>query len=167
MSSEIINVLFLALTLLGGFSASVILAELLFIGGHERKAILAISSVLLASAITGVIKVIIARPRPYMVLPVVNVLALEADWSFPSGHASRVFSLLPLASGSDKRLRLTGYAIASLVAFSRIYLGTHYPLDALAGATLGLLIGATIDQYEAFLVPRVEAAATRLRGMFT
>jgi len=167
MSSEILDVLFLALTLLGGFSASVVLAELLLVGGRERKAILAISSVLLASAITGVIKVIVARPRPFMVLPGVHVLALEADWSFPSGHASRAFSLLPLASGSDKRLRLTGYAIACLVAFSRVYLGAHYPLDVLGGATLGLLIGATVDQYEAFLVPRVEAAVTRLRGMFT
>jgi undecaprenyl-diphosphatase len=167
MSSEILNILLLALTLLGGFSASVALAELLFVRGRERKAILAISSVLLASAITGVIKVIVARPRPFMVLPGVHVLALEADWSFPSGHASRAFSLLPLASGSDRRLRLTCYAIACLVAFSRVYLGAHYPLDALGGATLGLLIGATVNQHEALFVPRVEAAATRLRGIIT
>jgi undecaprenyl-diphosphatase len=166
-SSEILNIQFLTLTLLGGFSASVVLAGLLYAGGHERKAILTITSILLASAITGVIKIIVARPRPYMVLPVVNVFALEADWSFPSGHASRVFSLLPLASGSNRRLRLSFYAIACLVAFSRIYLGAHYPLDVLGGSTLGLLVGGTVNRYDALLVPRVEAAATRLRGIIT
>jgi undecaprenyl-diphosphatase len=167
MSNEILNILFLALTLLGGFSASVVLAELFFVGGHQRKAILAISSVLLASAITGVIKVIVARPRPFMVLPGIHVLALEADWSFPSGHASRVFSLLPLASGSDRRLRFSCYTLACLVAFSRIYLGVHYPLDTVGGAMLGLFLGGTVNNFEWLLVPRVEAAATRLRGIIT
>ena len=167
MPSEILNVLFLALTLLGGFSASVVVAELLFVGGRERKAILAISSVLLASAITGVIKVIVARPRPFMVLPGVHVLALEADWSFPSGHASRAFSLLPLASGSNRKLRLLCYTLACLVAFSRIYLGAHYPLDTVGGAMLGLFLGGTVSHYERLLVPRVERAATRLRGIIT
>ena len=41
----------------------------------------------------------------------------------------------------EPRLRVPLYALATLIALSRTYVGVHYPLDVLAGAAWGLLVG--------------------------
>jgi membrane-associated phospholipid phosphatase len=41
----------------------------------------------------------------------------------------------------EPRLRVPLYVLAALIAASRTYVGVHYPLDAVAGALWGLLVG--------------------------
>ncbi|MBN2565943.1 MAG: phosphatase PAP2 family protein, partial [Candidatus Eisenbacteria bacterium] len=61
--------------------------------------------------------------------------------SFPSAHASNSFAMATVASWGYRRLAVLFYIVAALVAYSRIYVGLHYPLDSLAGALLGVLVG--------------------------
>lgn len=62
-------------------------------------------------------------------------------FSFPSNHATNVFALAAYFSYNYRKLTLPCFVAASLVGYSRIYLGAHYPMDILAGATLGVFIG--------------------------
>jgi undecaprenyl-diphosphatase len=93
-----------------------------------------------------------------MVVPGAVTFQLDSGWSFPSGHTSRVFSLLPSTKGMNRKIRLLGYSLAILVGFSRVYIGLHYPLDLVGGVALGFAAGRITDHYEGRIVPRAERA---------
>ena len=86
---------------------------------------------------TGVVvyglKQLFGRDRP---------LEVESgDPSFPSGHTSLSFATAAVLGQEYPGFRIPLYATASVIGFSRIYLGRHYPSDALAGAFLGTAMG--------------------------
>jgi undecaprenyl-diphosphatase len=72
--------------------------------------------------------------------------------SFPSGHAATSFACATVLAHYLPRLRIPFFALATLIALSRIYNGMHYPTDVLAGAVLGVLTALLL------------LAATRLRS---
>jgi membrane-associated phospholipid phosphatase len=86
-------------------------------------------------------------PRPYVALPAKEVKQLEfqpaedARHSFPSGHTAiitiLVLSLWPIL---NENFRWLGIGLISGVAWSRMALGVHYPMDVLTGFTLALII---------------------------
>jgi undecaprenyl-diphosphatase len=96
-------------------------------------------SLLISHLIVVFCKKSFPRRRPHQALDEVftagNVLH---DPSFPSGHATAAFcvaaTLAPLFSVGAICL----YALASIVAYSRVYLGLHYPSDVLIGSCLGI-----------------------------
>jgi undecaprenyl-diphosphatase len=57
--------------------------------------------------------------------------------SFPSGHATAAFLGATLVAFSVPRLAPLLYALAAAIAWSRVYVGVHYPLDVLGGAVYG------------------------------
>ncbi len=84
------------------------------------------------------------RRRPFQVLPGFEKLTpAPVDESFPSGHTASVFAffvaMLPLGPVVSAALA----AWASVVAFSRYYLGVHFPSDIFVGALIGILAGAS------------------------
>lgn len=81
-----------------------------------------------------------ARPRPFAMIADVHLLITADNFSFPSGHATLVFMAAAIMTKFFGRY-LTFFSIASLVGFSRVYLGAHYVSDVAAGALLGLIIG--------------------------
>ncbi len=95
-------------------------------------------SFLSAGILVYVLKILIARPRPLL------SLIEELDYSFPSGHATIMFALLPVFLSSFKEYRYYWLVLALLISFSRIYLGVHYLSDVIGGIILGLIVGTNI-----------------------
>ena len=92
---------------------------------------------LLASLAAEGLKAATGRERPH-----VDTLVPRPDTgSFPSGHAATSFACATVLAAFEPRLRVPLYVLAALIAASRTYVGVHYPLDALAGSALGVLIG--------------------------
>lgn len=93
-------------------------------------------SIILAFIITNLIlKPIFMRPRP------TNSSICPKDYSFPSGHATLSFAVASTLALFDKKRRFLYYSFATLIGYSRIYLGCHYFFDVLAGGILGMGIG--------------------------
>ncbi len=86
------------------------------------------------------IKAKVRRPRPFDALGDIQNSVVPSDrFSFPSGHTGAAFVMAVLLSSFFPVLALPVYTWATLVGFSRIYLGVHYPTDILAGMVLGSL----------------------------
>ena len=64
--------------------------------------------------------------------------------SFPSGHTRDAFTIATIVSDYYPRSRIPAYAIAALIGASRLEKDKHYLTDAIAGATLGYIVGETI-----------------------
>ena len=87
------------------------------------------------------VKAYFRRRRPFIsIIQAIVIGKKPGTWSFPSGHSAAAFGGAWLLGQKFPRLRGPMYAIASLVAFSRIYLGDHYPGDVASGSLLGLLL---------------------------
>ncbi len=85
------------------------------------------------------IKKNIKRPRPHQRLRGIQCLIAPPDeFSFPSGHTAAAFLIACLISMAFPVLIVPAFGWALLVGFSRVYLGVHYPTDALAGMVLGV-----------------------------
>jgi undecaprenyl-diphosphatase len=86
------------------------------------------------------IKSYFRRRRPFIKIIQAMVIGKKpGTWSFPSGHSASAFGGAWLLNRKFPQLSPLTYTIASLVAFSRIYLGDHYPGDVASGSLLGFL----------------------------
>jgi len=77
------------------------------------------------------------------------------DASFPSGHAANAFAGASVLARRLRAQRVLWWSLALLIAYSRVYLGVHYPLDVIGGALPGFVCGT--------IAGRV-VGATRFRG---
>jgi undecaprenyl-diphosphatase len=108
---------------------------------QKRYGVLLLAGLALTYYSVHFIKDFVGRPRPFMVFPDARLLMpQEAGPSFLSGHATTAFLAATVLSGLLKRRALL-FTLAGIAAFSRVYMGVHYPSDALAGAMLGALLG--------------------------
>jgi undecaprenyl-diphosphatase len=100
----------------------------------------------------------IDRPRPSSVYthpePLVHA---PHDPSFPSGHAATSFACATTLSFFAPRLAPAFFVLAAAIAWSRVYVGVHYPLDVLAGAVLGVAVAIALRRLLAGL-PRSRRA---------
>lgn len=87
-----------------------------------------------------ILKMLVARPRPFEMLSDLQVLIPKPrDYSFPSGHTASSFA----AAGAvyfcgSRKWRIPALILAALIGFSRLYLGVHYSSDVLGGVLVGL-----------------------------
>ncbi|MCB0407500.1 MAG: phosphatase PAP2 family protein [Bdellovibrionales bacterium] len=98
-----------------------------------------------------VIKPLIKRPRPQHVQELTGaILKLDyspGGYSFTSNHATNNFAGAMVLSAFYPQLRVIFFAYAALVAYSRPYVGVHYPSDIFCGALLGILLGFLLNRY--------------------
>lgn len=88
----------------------------------------------------GILKPIFQRPRPFISYPFVNLLIdIPPSYSFPSGHAIISFAVAGILANEFKNIKILIYGLATLMAFSRLYLFVHYPTDIIIGAALGMM----------------------------
>jgi undecaprenyl-diphosphatase len=105
-----------------------------------------------ADLISLALRQLIGRDRPFVVYPEPRPLVHPpSSGSFPSGHAAAAFACATVIAWASPRLAVPAYVVAVLVAWSRVYVGVHYPLDVLGGAVLGVLVAIALLKLEAAL----------------
>lgn len=154
-----------------GLLGVVVVAGWLIARRGTDRAFAAALALPLAIMVTGVVNLLVkhtvreGRPcRPGAGLFLLERCPPPDNFSFPSTH-----TVLPMAAAGGAFLvhRALGYAAlaaAALMAFSRVYVGVHYPLDVLAGALLGVTMGAVLTaaaaRYGAPLVARLRPGSS-------
>jgi membrane-associated phospholipid phosphatase len=125
---------------------------------RPRVLVATLAAAVLAELSSDALKAATGRDRP----DVPRLLPLPHSSSFPSGHAATSFACATVLGAAVPRWRVPLYLLATLVAWSRAYVGVHYPLDVVAGAALGLAVGWAVLR-----APRMLAAARRSRPRST
>ena len=126
-----------------------LLALCLFRGDDKKR--LFVVSLIIAIVVSDqlnsfVFKNIFQRVRPCNQLEnVFSLVPCGSGFSFPSSHAINNFTLASVVAFYFKKLSIPIYIFAFLIAFSRVYVGVHFPFDVLVGSILGLIIGYTIS----------------------
>lgn len=107
--------------------------------------------VVLTDQLTNLTKEFFQRPRPSHAVELQGMVHhvqgyLGGKFGFVSGHSSNVFGFALLSSLIIRQrwFYYVAFFWAALVAYSRIYLGVHYPLDILGGMVLGMSIAGLV-----------------------
>ena len=127
-----------------------VLCSLLYFFGRRREAILILIALMVGDLITLFFKVVVPRPRPFMLLPVIQLEDTSGP-GFPSGHSVTSFALATVISRRLPSYRFYGYGLAIIVAVGRVYLGVHFPFDVVVGSILGWCSGFFIVRLDTYL----------------
>jgi undecaprenyl-diphosphatase len=112
---------------------------------RPRVLVLVAVAVLTADVLALGAKVLTGRPRPYIAHPEPEpLIGTPLDLSFPSGHGATAFAGATVLAVFAPRLAVPLYLLAAGIAWSRVYVGVHYPLDVIAGAILGVGVAFTL-----------------------
>ncbi|MBK8230517.1 MAG: phosphatase PAP2 family protein [Candidatus Eisenbacteria bacterium] len=125
---------------------AVLAALLIWRGGAKgrRAAITLVFVILVADQLSAtLLKPWFDRVRPCFALDEVRLLLPRQarSPSFPSSHATNAFAAAVVLWPVSRALRWAALVLAALVAYSRVYVGVHYPSDILGGAILGATVG--------------------------
>ena len=126
----------------GGYLWIAIGLTLLLFKKTRAVGISVLLALLINLCITNIsLKNIIARPRPFNVNPeLVTLIKHPSSFSFPSGHTSGSFTAaLVLFHLMPKKIGVPAVVLATMIGFSRMYVGVHYPTDVLGGIAVGII----------------------------
>lgn len=144
--NSICTPIFVTITHLGDGGAIwiIISIALLFHKKTRKMGILCIIS-LLGSLIVNnlILKNLVARVRPYEVVDGLKlIIEKQVDLSFPSGHTGASFAaaVTIYQCAKNKKYGILAIIFASLIAFSRLYVGVHYPTDVITALFTGTFI---------------------------
>lgn len=137
---DLLHSFFLSYTTLGSLHFTALIGIVLLQTGHIsilKELVVALTGAL---AITEIIKKLVNRQRPETRDKDVYVLQ---NLSFPSGHSANAFATATVLT-SVAGLGYLPFAVAALVAFSRVYLGQHFLTDVLVGSGIGMIVALLI-----------------------
>ena len=144
MSSGILNQTMPFITRLGSGGLIWIGVALVFLASKKYRTdgLLLISTLLLCGLIGNItLKPIIARTRPCDVNTAIQLLIPRpTDFSFPSGHSMSSFAAATVIFNANRCMGIAAFILATLIAFSRLYLYVHYPSDIIGGILIGISI---------------------------
>ena len=148
-------VLLLALSLLAWFRLRT----------RERSSLIyAVLCALIALGINYALGLLFPHPRPFALGLSPNYLGHSAENSFPSDHATLMWTL---AFGLllNTKLRIYGWAavaLAALTSWARIFLGVHFPFDILGSMVVAAITIAAMMPLRPRIDKAVLALSTRL-----
>jgi undecaprenyl-diphosphatase len=124
------------------------LALALFLAALWRRPsilVLVAAADLAADGLAYVLRDAIGRARPPVVYPEPEPLVgVPHQPAFPSGHAATAFACATVIAWAAPRLRVPAFVLAAAIAWSRVYVGVHWPLDVLGGAALGVVVAIAL-----------------------
>ncbi|MDQ0340300.1 undecaprenyl-diphosphatase [Caldalkalibacillus uzonensis] len=145
---QLLDILLPRITHLGGATATLTglgLTMILCSDPIRLWAVQALIALIISHVAVQVIKKIVPRQRPYLILPGTRLCPHPLkDYSFPSGHFTASFSIASVFALHSIVLAFLVVPLAVAIAFSRMYLGLHYPTDCLAGAVLGTVTACCV-----------------------
>ena len=105
----------------------------------KEQSLEVIGGLALTTVLTEGLKIIVNRQRPYEKYTDIYPYQYEKGKSFPSGHTAAAFSTATSLAILYKKWYIIApaYLWSTSVAYSRLYLGQHYPSDVLASAFIG------------------------------
>ena len=118
-------------------------------------------SLIISTIITNLtLKPLINRPRPYELRTIegLDTSLRPGDASFPSGHTTVSFSGAFALFWQNKKAGAPTLALATLIAFSRLYFYLHHPTDILGG----ILVGLAASLLSRLILPYAEKGANEL-----
>lgn len=150
LRNAVCDVLFKGITHLGDSGIFwILLTIVLLCFKQTRRAGIYSACALTASLIVNnlILKNLVGRIRPYEVVEGLQCIVAPAwDASFPSGHTGASFaSAVSICRQIPKKFAVFFIVLASLIAFSRLYVGIHYPTDVLGGLVTGIGIGLLVN----------------------
>jgi undecaprenyl-diphosphatase len=127
----------------GSFPAVFVSAGLALVARRPRLAVALAAGGTSAWLIAKAIKLIVDRGRPDAGLHEVVVYGpVATGLGFPSGHAAVAALIVTVAAPYlTRRAAAAAWIAAGVIAFTRVLIGAHYPLDALGGLLLGWTVG--------------------------
>ena len=135
-----------ALTYFGGVYGFMVLSIIIFWCIDKRCGYFMLSLGFLGTVINQFLKIIFRIPRPWVLdpsfEPVESAVADAGGFSFPSGHTQNVFATFGGVFAWTKKtwLKILCAVMIVLVAFSRMYLGVHTPLDVGVSVVIGVVL---------------------------
>ncbi|TDB81541.1 phosphatase PAP2 family protein [Micromonospora sp. KC721] len=119
--------------------------------GERAVALVAPVAVVLSYVCSEGLKTVFDEDRPCR--QVARIVAGQCppvgDWSFPSNHATIAGALAVATLLLSRRLGLLAAPLALLAAFSRVFIGVHYPHDVAVGLLLGALVTLAVTRLAA------------------
>ena len=112
------------------------------LGTRERYQIgimVAVFAVALANSSIEVLNNFYFRDRPFLNHEAELLFYRPTDSSFPANSAAAAFAIAGSVGIFQRRLAIVIASLAAVYAFSRVYVGVHYPLDVVGGAVFGLV----------------------------
>lgn len=140
--------------------AYIILWFILFFKGGKKGKIAAITVIFLIitsdQISSNLLKNFFDRIRPCNALDNVNLLISKTkSFSFPSSHAVNNFAVATFFYKLYPKFKWILFTIAALMAFSRPYVGVHYPSDIFFGAIIGIFIGLIFSILVKFIEQKI------------
>lgn len=141
-----LDALMLALTELGGETAFLVAALIVFWCVDKRKAYYMIGVGFIGTVANQIMKIAFRIPRPWVRDPSFSIVEAAREgasgYSFPSGHSqTAVGTFGSVAVFSKKnRIRYACITIAVIVPITRMYLGVHTPADVIIGSAMAIAL---------------------------